>query len=59
MRIENRDVVGKLTDYLNHRVSLSELVDWAERHQDQAARCTSVLIFEPILRSATASSYLV
>jgi len=32
---------------------------WAERHQDQAASCTSALIFEPILRSATASSYLV
>jgi len=31
MRIENRDVVGKLTDYLNHRVSLPELVDWAEQ----------------------------
>lgn len=31
MRIENRDVVSKLTDYLNHRVSLSELVDWAEQ----------------------------
>ena len=31
MRIENRDVVSKLTDYLNHRLSLSELVDWAEQ----------------------------
>jgi cobyrinic acid a,c-diamide synthase len=31
MRIENRNVVGKLTDYLNHRVSLPELVDWAEQ----------------------------
>ena len=31
MRIENRDAVGKLTDYLNHRVSLPELVDWAEQ----------------------------
>ena len=31
MKIENRDVVGKLTDYLNHRVSLPELVDWAEQ----------------------------
>ena len=31
MRIENRDVVGKLTDYLNHRVSLPEFVDWAEQ----------------------------
>jgi len=31
MKIENQDVVGKLTDYLNHRVSLSELVDWAEQ----------------------------
>jgi len=29
MRIENRDVVGKLTDYLNHRVSLPKFVDWA------------------------------
>ncbi len=31
MKIENRDVVSKLTDYLNHRVSLPELVDWAEK----------------------------
>ena len=31
MRIENRNVVGKLTDYLNHSVSLPELVDWAEQ----------------------------
>ena len=31
MRIENRNVVGKLTDYLNHRISLPELVDWAEQ----------------------------
>ena len=31
MRIENRNVVGKLMDYLNHRVSLPELVDWAEQ----------------------------
>ena len=30
MRIENRDVVSKLTDYLNHRISLPELVAWAE-----------------------------
>lgn len=31
MRIANQDVVRRLTDYLNHRVSLSELVDWAEQ----------------------------
>ena len=31
MRIENHNVVSKLTDYLNHRVSLPELVDWAEQ----------------------------
>ncbi len=30
MMIENQDVVNKLTDYLNHRLSLTELVDWAE-----------------------------
>ena len=30
MRIEGRDVVNKLKDYFNHRVSLPELVDWAE-----------------------------
>lgn len=31
MRIANQDVVRRLTDYLNHRVSLPELVDWAEQ----------------------------
>jgi len=31
VRIANQDVVRRLTDYLNHRVSLSELVDWAEQ----------------------------
>jgi len=31
MRIASQDVVGKLTDYLKHRVSLPELVDWAEQ----------------------------
>ena len=31
MKIENRDVVDKLTDYLNHRISLQELVAWAEQ----------------------------
>jgi len=31
MRIEGKDVVDKLKDYFNHRVSLSELVDWAEQ----------------------------
>jgi len=31
MRIEGRDVAGKLTDYFDHRVSLAELVDWAEQ----------------------------
>ncbi len=30
MRIEGKDVVDKLRDYFNHRVSLPELVDWAE-----------------------------
>ena len=30
MKIANRDVVNKLTDYLNHRLSLTELVEWAE-----------------------------
>ena len=31
MRIASQDVVGKLEDYLKHRVSLPELVDWAEQ----------------------------
>ena len=31
MRIAIQDVVGKLADYLKHRVSLPELVDWAEQ----------------------------
>jgi hypothetical protein len=31
MRIEGRDVADKLTDYFDHRVSLAELVDWAEQ----------------------------
>jgi hypothetical protein len=30
MKIEKRDVVAKLTDYLNHRITLHELVAWAE-----------------------------
>jgi len=29
--ITRQDVVHKLMDYLNHRVTLSELVDWAEQ----------------------------
>lgn len=31
MNITRQDVVRKLMDCLNHRVGLSELVDWAER----------------------------
>lgn len=31
MRIEGRNVANKLTDYFDHRVSLAELVDWAEQ----------------------------
>ena len=31
MRIEGKDVVNKLRDYSGHRVSLPELVDWAEQ----------------------------
>ena len=31
MRITREEVVGKLKDYLQHRISLNELVDWAER----------------------------
>ena len=28
--VTRRDVVGKLKDYLHHRISLAELVGWAE-----------------------------
>ena len=31
MRIEGKDVMNKLRDYFNHRVSLPELVDWSEQ----------------------------
>jgi len=31
MRIEDKDVVHKLKAYLNHRISLPDLVDWAEQ----------------------------
>jgi len=31
MRITREEVAGKLRDYLQHRISLNELVDWAER----------------------------
>ena len=31
MMIEGKDVVDKLRDYFCHRVSLLELVDWAEQ----------------------------
>jgi len=31
MRIEGKDVADKLREYFNHRVSLPELVDWAEQ----------------------------
>ena len=31
MKIKGKDVVNKLKDYFNHRVSLPELVDWAEQ----------------------------
>ena len=31
MRIEGIDVVNKLKAYFDHRISLPELVDWAER----------------------------
>jgi hypothetical protein len=31
MKIEKRDIVAKLTDYLNHRITLHELVAWAEQ----------------------------
>ena len=31
MIITNQDVVRRLRGYLNHRVSLSDLVDWAEQ----------------------------
>lgn len=31
MRIESEDVVNKLKAYFSHRISLPELVDWAEQ----------------------------
>jgi len=31
MRITREEVAGKLRDYLQHRINLNELVDWAER----------------------------
>lgn len=31
MNITRQDVVQKLIDYLNRRVTLSELIDWAEQ----------------------------
>lgn len=31
MKITREEVAGKLKDYLQHRISLNELVDWAER----------------------------
>jgi len=31
MKITRHQLVGKLKDYLNHHVTLAELVDWAEQ----------------------------
>jgi hypothetical protein len=31
MRVNRQMVALKLTDYLSHRITLSQLVDWAER----------------------------
>jgi cobyrinic acid a,c-diamide synthase len=31
MKISRRIVAGKICDYLKHRISLDNLVDWAER----------------------------
>ena len=30
MRITRQDVARQIIDYLNHRITLAELVDWAE-----------------------------
>ena len=30
MALTRQDVIGKLLDYLNHRITLATLVDWAE-----------------------------
>ena len=30
MKITNKDVASKITDYLNHSITLVDLVDWAE-----------------------------
>ncbi len=30
MKITRKDVARKITDYLDHRITLEELVDWAE-----------------------------
>lgn len=30
MKITRKDVVRKIVDYLHHRITLAELVDWAE-----------------------------
>jgi hypothetical protein len=36
MQIAARDVAQKLTDYLDHRIALEELVDWAEEMMMEA-----------------------
>lgn len=30
MKVTKKDLVGKILAYLNHKISLAELVDWAE-----------------------------
>ncbi len=36
MRITRKDVAWKIADYLHHRITLAELVDWAENMMMEA-----------------------
>ncbi|MGQ9625692.1 MAG: hypothetical protein ACUVV0_02150 [Anaerolineae bacterium] len=36
MKLTRQDVAQKLIDYLHHRLTLAELVDWAERAMMEA-----------------------
>ncbi len=36
MKITNKEVAQKLTDYLHHQITLIELVDWAENAMMEA-----------------------
>lgn len=31
MKVTRREVAQRINDYLHHRITLAELVDWAER----------------------------